>query len=226
MQYKTTFKTIPLADIVECPYNPRVAIERDTPEYDALRRSLEQHEVVEPLVVNIHNMRCVGGNQRLAVMRDMGITEALCSIIDQPDEVQEKKLCLALNRIDGRWDTDKLGDLLRDDDVLEWETGFDEAEVRLYRQLEDAQEPDADDDAEGLDDLEDEDQEEPEEDEPEDEDAPEEGTINTTVIRIGHYSFKVEYSAYKHLVDTIMDDGIFSGPDIEAEIKRRLLEND
>ena len=114
MQYKTTFKTIPLADIVECPYNPRVAIERDTPEYDALRRSLEQHEVVEPLVVNIHNMRCVGGNQRLAVMRDMGITEALCSIIDQPDEVQEKKLCLALNRIDGRWDTDKLGDLLRD----------------------------------------------------------------------------------------------------------------
>ena len=89
MQYKTTFKTIPLADIVECPYNPRVAIERDTPEYDALRRSLEQHEVVEPLVVNIHNMRCVGGNQRLAVMRDMGITEALCSIIDQPDEVQE-----------------------------------------------------------------------------------------------------------------------------------------
>ena len=211
MQYKTTFKTIPLADIVECPYNPRVAIERDTPEYDALRRSLEQHEVVEPLVVNIHNMRCVGGNQRLAVMRDMGITEALCSIIDQPDEVQEKKLCLVLNRIDGRWDTDKLGDLLRDDDVLEWETGFDEAEVRLYRQLED--------------DLEDEDQEEPEE-EDEEEDAPEEGTINTTVIRIGHYSFKVEYSAYKRLVDTIMDDGIFSGPDIEAEIKRRLLEND
>ena len=151
MQYKTTFKTIPLADIVECPYNPRVAIERDTPEYDALRRSLEQHEVVEPLVVNIHNMRCVGGNQRLAVMRDMGLTEALCSIIDQPDEVQEKKLCLALNRIDGRWDTDKLGDLLRDDDVLEWETGFDEAEVRLYRQLEDAHEPDADDDAEDLD---------------------------------------------------------------------------
>lgn len=225
MQYKTTFKTIPLADIVECPYNPRVAIERDTPEYDALRRSLEQHEVVEPLVVNIHNMRCVGGNQRLAVMRDMGITEALCSIIDQPDEVQEKKLCLALNRIDGRWDTDKLGDLLRDDDVLEWETGFDEAEVRLYRQIEDAQEPDADDDAEDLDDLEDEDQEEPEGDD-EEEDAPDEGTINTTVIRIGHYSFKVEYSAYKRLVDTIMDDGIFFGPDIEAEIKRRLLEND
>ena len=185
MRYKTIYKTLPLAEIVECPYNPRVSIERDTPEYEALRRSLEQHEVVEPLVVNIHNMRCVGGNQRLAVMRDMGITEALCSIIDQPDEVQEKKLCLALNRIDGRWDTDKLGDLLRDDGVLEWETGFDEAEVRLYRQLEDAQEPDADDDTEDLDDLEDEDQEEPE---PEDEeDAPEEGTVNTTVIRIGHY---------------------------------------
>lgn len=226
MRYKTIYKTLPLAEIVECPYNPRVAIERDTPEYDALRRSLEQHDVVEPLVVNIHNMRCIGGNQRLAVMRDMGITEALCSVIDQPDEVQEKKLCLALNRIDGRWDTDKLGDLLRDDDVLEWETGFDEAEVRLYRQIADAQEPDADDDTEDLDDLEDEDQDEPEEDEREEEEAPEEGTIGTTVIRIGHYSFKAEYSAYKRLVDDIMDDGIFAAPDIAAEIKRRLLEND
>ena len=223
MRYKTIYKTLPLSEIVECPYNPRVAIERNTPEYDALRRSLEQHEIVEPLVVNIHNMRCIGGNQRLAVMRDMGITEALCSIIDQPDEIQEKKLCLALNRIDGRWDTDKLGDLLRDDDVLEWETGFDEAEVRLYRQLEDAEEPDSDDDLDDLDSLGDEEQED---DDTQEEDAPDESTINTTVIRIGHYSFKVSYSEYKRLIDSIMDDGVFAAADIGAEIKRRLLEND
>lgn len=146
-------QTIKLADIKPAEYNPRVTLTEKDQEYKALAASIEDNGLVLPLVVNIHNMRCVGGNQRLAVMRDMGIAEALCSIIDQPDEVQEKKLCPALNRIDGRWDTDKLGDLLRDDDVLEWETGFDEAEVRLYRQLEDAQEPDADDDAEDLDDL-------------------------------------------------------------------------
>lgn len=221
MQYKTEYKVLPLADIVECPYNPRVAIERNTPEYDTLRRSLEQHEVVEPLVVNVHNMRCIGGNQRLTVMRDMGISEVLCSIIDQPDEAKEKKLCLALNRIGGRWDTDKLGDLLRDDEVLEWETGFDEAEVRLYRQIEDAQEPDVGDDSDdpenpdGDPDVDEDDEEEP---------APDESTINATVVRIGHYSFKVEYSAYKRLIDDIMENGIFAAPDIEAEIKRRLLQ--
>lgn len=223
MQYKTEYKVLPLADIVECPYNPRVAIERNTPEYDTLRRSLEQHEVVEPLVVNVHNMRCIGGNQRLTVMRDMGISEVLCSIIDQPDEAKEKKLCLALNRIGGRWDADKLGDLLRDDEVLKWETGFDEAEVQLYRQIEDAQEPDVRDDSDdpenpdGDPDANEDDEEEP---------APDESAINATVVRIGHYSFKVEYSAYKRLIDSIMDDGVFSVPDIAAEMKRRLLQND
>ena len=45
------------------------------------------------------------------------------------------KLCLALNRIEGRWDTDRLGELLRDDEVLEFETGFDRDEVLVYRQL-------------------------------------------------------------------------------------------
>lgn len=218
MRYKTTFKVLPLSDIVDCPYNPRVSFERNSPEYDALRRSLEQHDVVEPPIVNIHNMRCIGGNQRLAVMRDMGIEEVLCSVIDQPDEVQEKKLCLALNRIDGRWDTDKLGDLLREDDVIEWETGFDETEVRLYRQIEDAEEPDVDDYSDSLD----EDQEEEEDTE----EVPESSVINTTLVRIGHYNFKVEYSAYKSLIDKIMDKGIFAESDIREEIKRRLLGND
>ena len=125
MKFETKFEVLQLADLVTPPYNPRVDMEPDSPEYKALRRSLEQHQLVEPPVVNLHNMRCIGGNQRVAVMLALGMTEVLCSVIDQPDESKEKKLCLALNRIDGRWDTDKLGDLLRDDDVLEYETGFD-----------------------------------------------------------------------------------------------------
>ena len=119
MKFDTRFKVLQLADLATPPYNPRVNMEPDSPEYKALRRSLEQHQLVEPPVVNLHNMRCIGGNQRVAVMLALGWKETLCSVIDQPDESKEKKLCLALNRIDGRWDTDKLGDLLRDDDVLE-----------------------------------------------------------------------------------------------------------
>lgn len=228
MKFETKFEVLQLADLVTPPYNPRTPMEPDSPEYKALRRSLEQHQLVEPPVVNLHNMRCIGGNQRVAVMLALGWKECLCSIIDQPDESKEKKLCLALNRIDGRWDTDKLGDLLRDDDVLEFETGFDADEVRVYRLLEDAREPDDDGDYPGDD---------PEEDEPEpddgdsagDEDAgesDEEPRLGSTLIKIGHLNFKVEVYRYKRILEAMRDRGIFDEKEIAAEWKRRLLHHD
>ena len=135
MKYETRLEMLKLSDIVAAPYNPREDIESGSDEYKALRRSIELNGMVEPPVVNLHNMRCIGGNQRLVVLRDLGWKEVLCSVIDQPDESKEMKLCLALNRIEGRWDTDRLGELLRDDEVLEFETGFDRDEVLVYRQL-------------------------------------------------------------------------------------------
>ena len=98
MKFETRFETLKLAEIIPAPYNPREDIEPGTEEYKRLRKSLEDHGMVEPPVVNIHNMRCIGGNQRLSVLRDMGVKEVLCSVIDQPDESKEMKLCLALNR--------------------------------------------------------------------------------------------------------------------------------
>ena len=229
MKFETKFEVLQLADLVTPPYNPRVDMEPDSPEYKALRRSLEQHQLVEPPVVNLHNMRCIGGNQRVAVMLALGMTEVLCSVIDQPDESKETKLCLALNRIDGRWDTDKLGDLLRDDDVLEYETGFDAEEVRVYRLLEDAREPDDDGDYPG-------DDPEGDEPEPEDDDPPEdegdtgegdeEPRLGSTLIKIGHLSFKVEVYRYKRVVEAMRDRGIFDEKEIAAEWKRRLLHHD
>lgn len=230
MKYETNFQTLRLADLVTPPYNPREDIIKGSDEYKALRRSLEEHGLVEPLVVNLHNMRCIGGNQRITVLRDMGMDEVLCSVITEPDEAKEKKLCLALNKIEGCWDTDKLGDLLRDDDVLEFETGFDEDEVRLYRQLEDAREPDiGGDEPDGLDDEDGGDYEdptdegEPDEDEPEPDERP---ALGTTVIRVGHLHFKVEVLRYNRLVESIRDDGIFDEAEIAKEMKRRLLSRD
>ncbi len=236
MKFETKFEVLQLADLVTPPYNPRVDMEPDSPEYKALRRSLEQHQLVEPPVVNLHNMRCIGGNQRVAVMLALGMTEVLCSVIDQPDESKEKKLCLALNRIDGRWDTDKLGDLLRDDDVLEYETGFDAEEVRVYRLLEDAREPDDDGDYPGDDQEDDEPEPEDDEPEPEDDEPPEdegdtgegdeEPRLGSTLIKIGHLSFKVEVYRYKRVVEAMRDRGIFDEKEIAAEWKRRLLHHD
>lgn len=225
MKFETRMEVLQISDIAAPPYNPREDIERGSPEYKALRRSIEINGMVEPPVVNLHNMRCIGGNQRLAVLRDMGKSEVLCSVIDQPDEAKEKKLCLALNRIDGRWDTDKLGDLLRDDEVIEYETGFDHDELLVYRQLEDMADPGADDfDGDGED-LEDQEGEEPEEDQ-EDQEPDDEPSFSTTLVRIGHLHFKVEVVRYKRLIEAIRDTGVFDEHEIADEIKRRLLEHD
>ena len=210
MKFETRMEVLRISDIVAPPYNPREDIERGSPEYKALRRSIEINGMVEPPVVNLHNMRCIGGNQRLAVLRDMGKSEVLCSVIDQPDEAKEKKLCLALNRIDGRWDTEKLGDLLRDDEVIEYETGFDHDELLVYRQLEDMADPGADDFDDDGEDL-----------EPDDDPS-----FSTTLVRIGHLHFKVEVVRYKRLIEAIRDTGVFDEHEIADEIKRRLLEYD
>ena len=231
MKFETRFELLKLADIVPAPYNPREDIIKGSDEYKALRRSLEEHGLVEPPVVNLHNMRCIGGNQRLTVLRDMGVDEVLCSVIQEPDEAKEKKLCLALNRIEGRWDTDKLGDLLRDDDVLEYETGFDEAELRVYRQLEDVRDPDVDgdDDLDGLDGEDDGEYDGPDDGEPDADDEPEPDdppAVGTTVVRVGHLHFKVEVPRYNRLVAAIRDAGIFDTQEIAQEMKRRLLRHD
>ena len=229
MKFETRFETLKLADIIPAPYNPRENIEPGTEEYKRLRKSLEDHGVVEPPVVNIHNMRCIGGNQRLSVLRDMGITEVLCSVIDQPDESKEMKLCLALNRIEGRWDTDKLGDLLRDDDVVQFETGFDPDELAVYRHLEGDNDPDdrpeSDDDsfeaeesdAKGGEEADDDQEDDAEESEP---------RISDITVRVAHLHFRVEAYQLKKLVDSIQDRGIFDKQSIIAEIKRRLLQHD
>ena len=228
MKYQIRYQTLKLADLVHPPYNPRVQIERDTPEYDALKRSLEQHELVEPLVVNLCNMHCVGGNQRLTVMRDMGVEEETCVVIEQPDELKEKELCLALNKIKGRWDTEKTGELLRDDAVLDFETGFDLDEVKSYRAIEEATATGGDD----LDELED-DTEEPDtldelEEAAEDEleDDTEEPEAYGTSAKIGQIKIKLTADEYDDLLNSLLDDGIFAEKDISAEMKRRILKND
>lgn len=217
-----------LDDIKPAPYNPRVELTAKDREFKALTASIEQHELVEPLVVNLCNMHCVGGNQRLTVMRDMGVEEETCVVIEQPDELKEKELCLALNKIKGRWDTEKTGELLRDDAVLDFETGFDLDEVKSYRAIEEASATDGDD----LDELED-DTEEPDtldelEEAAEDEleDDTEEPEAYGTSAKIGQIKIKLTADEYDELLNDIRDNGIFAEKDISAEMKRRILKND
>lgn len=97
-------------------------------EYENLRRSINTYGMLIPVVWNERTGRVVGGHQRLTVLENEGETEVDVSVVDL-DETQEKQLNVALNKVEGGWDEEKLAELLAelgDDATL---TGFTQAEI-------------------------------------------------------------------------------------------------
>jgi hypothetical protein len=104
-------KRIPISQINPAPYNPRRDLQPGEPEYERLVRSIEEFGCVEPLVWNKQTGNLVGGHQRLKVLLGRGETHAEVSVVDLP-LVREKALNLALNKISGDWDQERLAALL------------------------------------------------------------------------------------------------------------------
>jgi DNA modification methylase len=124
-------RKIPVEQLIPADYNPRKDLKPGDPEYDKLKRSIEQFGYVEPLIWNKTTGRVVGGHQRLKVLIDMGISEVDCVVVELPEE-KEKALNIALNKISGEWDKDKLALLIADLQGADFDvslTGFDPAEM-------------------------------------------------------------------------------------------------
>ncbi len=102
---------IPIDRINPAPYNPRLDLAPGDPEYQKLKRSIDEFGCVEPLVWNQRTGNLVGGHQRLKVLLAQGDTEADVSVVDLPPQ-REKALNIALNKISGDWDPRKLAELL------------------------------------------------------------------------------------------------------------------
>lgn len=102
-------------------YNPRKDLKETDPEYIKLKNSVEHFGYVEPVIVNKRNMTVVGGHQRIKVLKDLGYKDIEVVYVDL-DETNEKALNIALNKISGDWDAEKLEDLLRD---ISLDTDFD-----------------------------------------------------------------------------------------------------
>lgn len=120
-----------LTDLIPADYNPRKDLQPGDAEYEKLKRSIETFGYVEPIIWNKQTGRIVGGHQRLKVMQDLGYQEIECVIIDI-DESKEKTLNVALNKISGSWDEDKLMSLITDLEASYFDvslTGFDIAEL-------------------------------------------------------------------------------------------------
>jgi ParB-like chromosome segregation protein Spo0J len=94
-------------------YNPRKDLKPTDAEYIKLKNSVEHFGYVEPIIVNKRNMTVVGGHQRLKVLKDLGYKDIEVVYVDLND-TDEKALNIALNKISGDWDAEKLEDLLRD----------------------------------------------------------------------------------------------------------------
>jgi len=94
-----------------------------------LQQSIDTFGQCEPLVINSDNT-IIGGHQRLRTMRKMGIKEVDVYVPDQPlSEKQVEELNIRLNRNNGDWDWDMLGNAWDPTDLVEW--GFTMEEMHL-----------------------------------------------------------------------------------------------
>lgn len=122
-----------LSELNPAAYNPRKALQPGDPAYEKLKASILSFGNVEPIVWNRATGNVIGGHQRLRVLLDLGETESEVSVVDL-SEVDEKRLNIALNKITGEWDDEKLTSLLADlttggADVFS--SGFDDQELSV-----------------------------------------------------------------------------------------------
>ncbi len=130
-------KTMKLSELSPAKYNPRKELKPGDPEFEKLKSSIENFGYVELIVVNAaNNNTVISGHQRLSVLKCMGKTEAECVIVEM-DADSEKALNIAMNKVSGDWDNEKLALVISDLQGADFDvslTGFDPAEIdALFR---------------------------------------------------------------------------------------------
>ena len=100
---------IKIESLKPAEYNPRKDLKPEDEEYQKIKKSITEFGYVAPVIVN-SNMTVIGGHQRLKVLKELGYTEVECVVVDL-DQEKEKALNIALNKISGDWDNDKLEEI-------------------------------------------------------------------------------------------------------------------
>lgn len=122
---------ININDLISPEYNPRTMTDD---EMEGLKKSLDEFGYIDPVIVNKHNNHVVGGNQRLLALKQLGYKEIDVIFINEPDINREKQINVRLNNSSGKWDENKLVDILKDLKVegLDLDlTGFNEFDFDL-----------------------------------------------------------------------------------------------
>ena len=94
----------------EAPYNPRKISKLML---EKLKQSIQKFGYIEPIIYNKRTGYVVGGNQRLKALRELYGDNYEVKVIELDlNEEQEKTLNIALNKITGTWDFDKLKEIV------------------------------------------------------------------------------------------------------------------
>ena len=124
-------------DLISPDWNPRQITET---EMEKLKTSIKEFGYVDPIIVNSYNNHIVGGNQRYLALKELGYNEVEVLYINEPDILKEKAMNIALNKISGEWNQDKLDVVLEEIQLSDIDitlTGFDEIEFTNLSEDED-----------------------------------------------------------------------------------------
>lgn len=105
------YRVVELADMHPAPYNPRFDLQPGDVKYDNLKKSIVKNGMLQPIVWNPITGNAVGGNQRLKILKDLGVEKAVCAVIRVP-LVREMEISVALNKHDNLWDREKLREIM------------------------------------------------------------------------------------------------------------------
>jgi DNA modification methylase len=122
---------INIEELNPAAYNPRKDLKPGDPEYEHLKRSILEFDYIDPVIWNKQTGNVVGGHQRLKVLKELGRTRIQVSVVNLPP-AQEKALNIALNKIAGDWDNEKLAALLKElaaEDIDLLSLGFTAEEI-------------------------------------------------------------------------------------------------
>ena len=110
MQSELRMEKRKLSDLLPAEYNPRVTLGPNDKDFQDLVGSIRTLGYAEPILIN-EDGTIIGGHQRYNALLYLGWEEA--DVVVYPcSKVKEKALNVALNKIDGRWDTVKLVNIL------------------------------------------------------------------------------------------------------------------
>ena len=121
---------VKIENLKNAEYNPRKDLQPEDPEYQKIEKSLVEFGYVEPIIVN-SDYTIISGHQRVKVLKDKGrkVIEAVKVDLEKD---KEKALNIAMNKISGEWDNEKLASLLTELKDLDQDnfllTGFDDQE--------------------------------------------------------------------------------------------------